>query len=355
MASAPSDEKTIFLHPLTIVGVSSMYTRRQVQKELASRAGGAGARPADPRGPRLLGGLLGRQVGREYHLCDKFEFPYDYDAAEGTYSVDTELFDRHLNLVKMVHLDWEVLGWFSVGPRRGEGPSGLSEREKREDAQIHRTIREAAGKESFLFMHVAADVGTEGSGGLEELPISLFCEDWRDDSSPTRPLAFKMQSGRAEGVAMDHVSRVTGGDGTESQFVTRLRAMQACLRILNERVGCLRDWLESVRRDPKKRNARLLRQIAAVCGRLPVIDSDAYRTQQSRDHGDAMLVSYLAAVTKAAGTVNAVIDKARVAQSGAVPGGRRRGARGPGERAGRAPRPGSGAGASPRGAAGDDW
>eukprot|EP00941_MAST-03F_sp_MAST-3F-sp1_P003115 g3115.t1 len=294
------NSKSLFLHPLAIVSISSMYTRCQIDRKLnAAMKIEKGVNMP----PRLIGCIIGYQSGSEYHICDNFEFPYSF--SNGKYEVDADGFQQRVNLLKMVHSDWEILGWYSVN---GEAQASLSakeaERKKAEDCQIHKTLRETAGRESFLFMEVFGVGSTD-----EELPIHMYDENWRDDSAPTRRVQFKMKSDKAEGIAMDHVSKVKAGKDSESEFVTQLKVTQSSLAILNDRIRMVKDYLISIQRDGKEKNHSLIREISSVCNRLPVCQSKVYLTHCQNEHNDTFLLSYLAAVTKTAALCNDVLDK----------------------------------------------
>ena len=58
---------------------------------------------------------------------------------------------------------------------------------------------------------------------------------------------------------------------------------------------------------------QLLRQIKAICSRLPALDTKRFHDESLRDFHNTLLVAYLGCITKGTGLVNDVVDKYNLA------------------------------------------
>ena len=60
----------------------------------------------------------------------------------------------------------------------------------------------------------------------------------------------------------------------------------------------------------------LLRDIKGICNRLPTVDSEPFRKDFVSEYNDAVLVNFLASITKSADTMNSLISKFGAAMEG---------------------------------------
>jgi COP9 signalosome complex subunit 6 len=92
----------------------------------------------------------------------------------------------------------------------------------------------------------------------------------------------------------------------------QLAASAAAVRGLGERLETLEAYVEGVRAGSAPANHALLREIAAVVGRMPVADAASFRRDMATDVSDSLLLSYAAAVTKGAASLASLTAKLRV-------------------------------------------
>jgi hypothetical protein len=134
-------------------------------------------------------------------------------------------------------------------------------------------------------------------------------------------------------------SKSLSGGGGPPRFVRgptdldeHLDSLESSVRAINLRISILCEYLAKVERGEDDADAVLLRSIDGLVIQLPLVlaslederassttDSDAERTplrEIENEYGDAMLLTYLAAVTKTARAVHVYSEKFRIACEG---------------------------------------
>lgn len=145
-----------------------------------------------------------------------------------------------------------------------------------------------------------------------DLPLKLFesAIEIVDDTQRLSfiPAGYTLASEEAERIGVDHVAKTTAAAGLASS--TAVVASEAALHLgtqcgaidmLRQRIVIVRDYLRAVDEGSLPRNHGVLRAVASLCSRLPIanttIGTDA-TPPFLETANDAMLVSYLALVTK---------------------------------------------------------
>ena len=103
-------------------------------------------------------------------------------------------------------------------------------------------------------------------------------------------------------------SQTAPTDG-ESALDTHVEAVDTSLRTLGSRVAVLVDYLRAVAGGKAEPDFALLRQVSGLCDTLPTGGAPDQTRDLMRDYNDALMVSYLASVTKNANAVNDLSEK----------------------------------------------
>ncbi|KAH8092348.1 hypothetical protein JL720_5317 [Aureococcus anophagefferens] len=268
MASTASaaTQRHVGLHPLAIVGVSDHFTRVKL--------GGARVAPDSP----VLGLLFGKQVGLDVAVFDAIEL----SMADG--KLDHDFLKKQAELFTDVYADRELLGWYCLA--KSATPAHLD---------LHREF--LAYNESPLCLMMDPEPSAES----KDLPITILeAEVQVVDDVPTMlfaTLPFTLETLQAERISMEIVAKTAPTDG-ESALDTHVEAVDTSLRTLGSRVAVLVDYLRAVAGGKAEPDFALLRQVSGLCDTLPTGGAPDQTRDLMRDYNDALMVSYLASVTK---------------------------------------------------------
>jgi len=228
----------ISLHPLVIINISDHATRGRMS------SGGKTQ-------PRVIGALFGVQSGRSVEIFNSFEIVYTEVA--GAVVIDTEYvktkqeqcawrfdvlnFLHFVNLhpVSQVFKNYDLLGWYSTGseckPKDIEIHNQVGTAKPLQNCELTKIYQFIAFNESPLYLlldPVASKINTRG------LPLTLYESELRIiNDEPTMlfsKVQYKIETGEAERIAVDHVAHVTptGGEaGSQRKYPTK-----GCLSLL---------------------------------------------------------------------------------------------------------------------------
>lgn len=266
------------LHPMVIVNISDHFTREKV------KAG---------KNQRVYGVLLGQQSGRKVEISNSYEILVHPETGQ----IDSEFLKKRLSQFQRVYSHDEILGWYATGKLENS------------DIFIHQQI-EAAYNESPLLLIL----DPETKPGNQTLPIVLWettikvVED-KPKQVFTR-VPYTIETTEAERIAVDHVANVSTG---RSMLTSHLSTLQSAIKMLNLRVKIITRFVKESKDGTIPRDEGLLRSVNALCHLLPTIDTDKFKEDFLMEYNDALLVTYLATITKTTNAINEMIDKFNIA------------------------------------------
>jgi len=274
----------IDLHPLVIINISDHFTRAKVETNAVPN-------------PRVIGALLGVQNGRNIEISNSFELVYH--SLEGNVVVDTEYLKSKQEQFKKVFPTNDFLGWYSTG-------SGVT----LADITIHKQFLEVNESPIYLVLDAAAAYGST----TKDLPITIFESELHVvQDQPTMlfvKVPYRIQTGEAERIGVDHVARVTPAGGAEgSQLTTHLMSLHNAVKMLNGRVKKLHEFLAAINEGKIPVDHGILRQTASLCNVLPAIDTGVFQEDFLKEYNDVLLVTYLAGITKGTSAINELVEK----------------------------------------------
>jgi len=270
----------IMLHPVVIINISDHWTRQKVQTKKASRS---------------IGALVGIQTGRNLEIFNSFELPFEIK--DDKVLIKNEYLNAKSEQFKKVFKDYEFMGWYSTGQTIVPA-----------DMEIHKQISEF--NENPLYLHL----NTQITSAMRELPIHIYESELRMvDDSPTQlfvKVPYKIETGEAERISVDHIARITTmGSGTGSSLNAHMTAVQNAIIMLNQRIKILLVYLEATKSGKIQADHGLLRRIASLVNQLPAIDTQQFQQEFINEYNDALMITYLATMTKGANNINEMIDK----------------------------------------------
>jgi len=274
----------IDLHPLVIINISDHFTRAKVESNAATP-------------PRVIGALLGVQNGRNIEISNSFELVYH--TLEGNIVVDTDYLKSKQEQFKKVFPTNDFLGWYSTN-------SGVAV----SDITIHKQFLEI--NESPIYLVLDAVAAFQST--TRDLPITIFESELHVvQDQPTMlfvKVPYRIQTGEAERIGVDHVARVTPTGGAEgSQLTTHLMSLHNAVKMLSARVKTLHAFCAAINEGKVAPDHGILRQIASLCNVLPAIDTGVFSEDFLKEYNDVLLVTYLASITKGTSAINELVEK----------------------------------------------
>uniref|UniRef100_A0AAV1VLS2 COP9 signalosome complex subunit 6 n=1 Tax=Peronospora matthiolae TaxID=2874970 RepID=A0AAV1VLS2_9STRA len=285
-SGAGGGERQIQIHPLVIVNITDHQTRQKCNSQLSQT-----------EAPQVIGALFGIQKGLDVAVYDSFEMKYD--VVSGEMQIDKEFLTSRIQQFSQVFPGFELLGWYTVGAQAL--PSDLA---------VHRVVMEF--NESPLFMIL--DPESKGPSTKKKLPISLFESELHMLNGVPKMIfvkaPFKIETSETEGIAIDHISKITPiGDASKSSLHPYLGNVRDAVKMLDRQIDVLLCFLQAVKSGEAPMDHNLLRHISSVCNQLPAMQSEHFDAAFTLEFNDALLVSYLATLTKGTTNVNTVVDR----------------------------------------------
>jgi len=279
MATTEGDQSKaamdVKLHVMVIVNLSDHFTREKVKST---------------KSVRIYGILLGQQSGRKVEISNSYEMFVDHE----TKQIDHEFLKKRLSQFQRVFEHDEILGWYATGSKV-EGY----------DTGIHQQVETYNESPLFLLLD------PESKPGSQNLPITLWETTVRVYDEKPRlvftKIPYSIETTEAERIAVDHVANVSTGG--RSMLTSHLSTLQSAIKMLNMRVKIITRFVQETKAGKIPRDEGLLRSINALCHLLPAIDSDKFKEDFLTEYNDALLVTYLATVTKTSNAINEMIEK----------------------------------------------
>jgi len=274
----------ILLHPLVVIHISDHWIRAKVQN--------------NKENPRVIGALLGIQNGRNVEIFNSFELVYNI--VDSVPVIEQKYLQTKTEQFKKVFRLYDVLGWYSTGV--DVAPT---------DIEVHKQMMEL--NESPLFLQL--DPSAASKIDQRELPLTIFeSELHMIQEKPTMLFVkapYKIETGEGERISVDHIAKVStsGTATTGSQLSIHLNGIHNAISMLNVRVKILAKFLEEVKSGKIPNDHGLLRRISSLTSQLPATNTQQFKQDFVREYNDALLVTYLATITKGNHATNELIDK----------------------------------------------
>ncbi|KYR01770.1 Mov34/MPN/PAD-1 family protein [Tieghemostelium lacteum] len=273
---------SIDLHPLCIINISDHYTRVKVESGSSNT--------------RVIGVIQGIQNGRNVEIFNSFELVYTM--VDGAMVLDFGYLKQKQEQFKKVFPTYDLLGWYSTGNKV-----------TKDDLLIHKQILELNESPLYLMLDTVA-VALQTT---KDLPIVIYESELHIiNDVPTTLFVkspYKIQTGEAERIGVNHIAKVTPGGSEGSGLSTHLYSMHNAISMLNIRVNLLSQYLKAVKEKKVPYEHGILRQVASLCNQLPTISTQEFNNQFLQEYNDVLLVTYLASITRDSTLINDAIDK----------------------------------------------
>lgn len=225
------------------------------------------------------------QRGRDVEIFNSFELVYT--VKDGKVEIEQEFLTKKKELFAKPFPNYDILGWYVTG-------SALTA----SDFDVNDQFREINESPLILLLDPIKAIPT-----AKRLPIDIFEQEIRVvDGKPKNlfaRLTFKIETGESERIAVDHIAHVRPVADGDSALAAHLEGVRNAIQMLNLRVKNIQKFLDATVKGQIPKDHHLLRQISAMANMLPAIDSDEFKNEFLMEYNDTILVTYLAAMTKA--------------------------------------------------------
>jgi COP9 signalosome complex subunit 6 len=265
----------VSLHPLTIMNITDHYVRVKAQEQ---------------RPTRVIGALLGTQEGR----CVKITNSLELVLRGGL--LDPQVVRERLSLYTQNFPELDFTGWYATAP--------MTEL----DLSLHLQFIQFCENPVFLVLNPTADPS------LNKLPIEIY-ESYVQAGFATqvfRPLDFAIETTAAERISVDQVTHsLTLGSGSE--YTANLSKTLAAVKLLKSKLAHAIVLLE--RAPNLESNYALLRQLNALCHRVPIVATPQFTSDYEREASESLMTSYLASLTKGTSLLEDLVERFELVSS----------------------------------------
>ncbi|KAK7206915.1 hypothetical protein BZA70DRAFT_309711 [Myxozyma melibiosi] len=297
--SGHSTDLTIGLHPLAILNISDYYTRAHLS------------------GKELLGGLIGKQTGRDVSIEQSFEF----SVTDG--NINEELVVTKLEQFKTCFETLDFVGWFYIPLQPPYEPSEAI-------LSVHQYLAKFHNDTPPLLLIL--DPRIDSMTTSQKLPITIYETLFTEEGKPVfAEVQHRIESFEAEHVGVLYVAKqdqvvqpshdaiVSGGsqlaesstsaqkdvsedllhNNDAEEIVSQINSQANAVKMLAARVDIIRRYLEYIMTIPESAftaaDFEILREINALVGQLSTENITAIAQGQQFD---GLLAALLGLVTK---------------------------------------------------------
>jgi len=240
----------------------------------------------------FFGVLLGQQEGRRVEISNSFEMLMKDGQIDPEFMSTRQ--DQFFRVFEKESC--EILGWYSTGASVMDGDIHIHEQLETYNESPLYLLLNPEHKQSAKQGDVAITVMESVVKIVDAKPVTSF-----------NNLNYSIATTEIERIAVDHVSHATSG--VISQFASHAETLHQSIKMLHVRISVVKQYLEAVKAGKLPTDQNLLREINAVCQQLPAIDSGEFSEAFFTEYNDALLLTYMAAITKASSATNEMLEK----------------------------------------------
>ncbi|KAK9469231.1 hypothetical protein V1512DRAFT_217952 [Lipomyces arxii] len=294
--TASTADLTIGLHPLAILNMSDFYTRAHLSRT------------------DLLGGLIGKQSGRDVSIEQTFEF----NLIDGL--IDEATLDKKLEQFKACFEDLEFVGWFYIPLQSPYEPT-------KDILPVHQYLSKYHNDTPPLFLVFNPNLSNTGT---QKLPITIYETFFIEDGKPQFvEVQHRIDSFEAEHIGVLYVAKqdtivnpdaqmaetpessekaeaknkkdstIAEMDPEVEETIAQLNAQANAVKMLHSRLDIMQKYLNQISETPdetlQSTDFEILKQIDGLVGRLSTSDIAAVAQGQRID---GLLAGLLGEVTK---------------------------------------------------------
>lgn len=222
-----------------------------------------------------------------------------------------------------------VVGWFTLG----SSPDSWA-------TTFHAALPPAIFDNPLLLILDPQQLTTQNQEDTKhatQLPLRVFEKpintvlSTQDEQQSFAELSWKLETGEAERIAVDHISKAqntghSAGQDTESleedALVTHLTSHANAVKMLRSRISLLRGYVAAVKDGSVEADPDILKSIGALMQRLPLQESAAFHRESQRERTDVIVTRQAAELMTGSRLLGELIEMYAAIKSRRGPGSR---------------------------------
>ncbi|OAV91325.1 hypothetical protein PTTG_08233 [Puccinia triticina 1-1 BBBD Race 1] len=302
MVAATSEEMValsttqVIIHPLVLLSVT----------DHAARVAKGGSK-------RVVGVLLGQDLGSSLNVANSFAVPFDEEevasSSTGTSQPPSWFLDHNFvesmgEMFKKVSAKEKLIGWYHTGPKL-----------RSTDLEINEVFKRYCSRPVMVIVDVRADCGVV-KGSVTDAYFAI--EEIKDDGTATQNTFMHVPSSieaeESEEIGVEHLLRDIK-DLSTGTLSTRVTGRLNSLRALQARLGEISEYLEGVLAGKLPVNHQIIYNLQDIFNLLPNIDlspSSSAANDRSKPltvvTNDQLLVVYLSSLIRAVIALHGLVN-----------------------------------------------
>ncbi len=313
---------SLVVHPLVIVNASDHFTRTHTRMTRNIQT----ANKYDPYGA-IAGAVVGTVNSKDLSnasatgpkelsmiAIDSFECKLMKNESNELL-LDVEFFKKCYSLRKDVNPNHHLLGFYLIGLTITPEQFDLLTKKIKMDLS-------SFCKTNILFMRVDSNKDESSSSNNNNesgIPLRAFV---LNNKELFEEIPFKIDSDESERICVDYVLKqnpklsidpkdtIAQEHPLYSQIKSHYSTIHNSIFMLSQQIRKIREYLVQVKSGKREMNHDIIREIQALCERLPCLSDNVEVLQQelSKKYDESMLVAYLSVTMKTATQVNNLIS-----------------------------------------------
>ncbi|KAH9441471.1 hypothetical protein MJO28_015498 [Puccinia striiformis f. sp. tritici] len=303
MVAATSEEMValsttqVIIHPLVLLSVT----------DHAARVAKGGSK-------RVVGVLLGQDLGSSLNVANSFAVPFDEEevasSSAGTSQPPSWFLDHNFvesmgEMFKKVSAKEKLIGWYHTGPKL-----------RSTDLEINEVFKRYCPRPVMVIVDVRADRGVV-KGSVTDAYFAI--EEIKDDGTATQNTFMHVPSSieaeESEEIGVEHLLRDIK-DLSTGTLSTRVTGRLNSLRALQARLGEISEYLEGVLAGKLPVNHQIIYNLQDIFNLLPNVDLSPPSSTGANDRSkpltvvtnDQLLVVYLSSLIRAVIALHGLVN-----------------------------------------------
>ncbi|EFP87321.1 26S proteasome regulatory subunit N8 [Puccinia graminis f. sp. tritici CRL 75-36-700-3] len=316
MVAATSEEMValsttqVIIHPLVLLSVT----------DHAARVAKGGSK-------RVVGVLLGQDLGSTLNVANSFAVPFDEEEAgplsssstasqPPSWFLDHNFVEAMGEMFKKVSAKEKLIGWYHTGPKL-----------RATDLEINEVFKRYCPRPVMVIVDVRADRGVV-KGSVTDAYFAI--EEIKDDGTATQNTFMHVPSSieaeESEEIGVEHLLRDIK-DLSTGTLSTRVTGRLNSLRALQARLGEISEYLEGVLGGKLPLNHQIIYNLQDIFNLLPNVDLSPSASSAANDRAkpltvvtnDQLLVVYLSSLIRAVIALHGLVNNKLENQNSANP------------------------------------
>lgn len=269
------------LHPSVIMSISEHHSRTKATR---------------PEPEIVIGALLGKKLDHNAEIIDSFELrAIGLQDAGDNLNLDKKYFQEKLSLVKQVSPDLDVIGWYSTA-----SPTTGNDSISQNDIQMHKQISEIIPNPILVKLNPYKREDDPKISGA--LPLKIYepvieIIDGREHCDLIE-VVWTISTDDVEIIGLEHNSKMTHNEFNPSAAIDYLRLQHSAVKMLRDRIRLISKFVRDVQSGVLVPYDEPLTDIANLCRRFPLMNSEEYAQAYNIQCNDVALNTYLGILTK---------------------------------------------------------